>query len=222
MAESFWGTTGSLLTGGGASWSDLNKSFGAEMKNIGPIMGIAGSINGAIGSYYAAKSQENQLKAQAANLEFQSQMAKINAKGAENTAQGIMFQGERQGAMIGLRAGQTKSAAKASMAARGIQLGVGNAAEVIETTDLMKEVDMITVNANTVRAAEAARTQAVGFENQSLLAGTTASNLMASANTISPFGSAMTSLMGSATTLSNAWYQDRKLASIAARLGVAD
>jgi len=187
---------------------------------MGPILGISGAINGAIGSYYALKSQENQLKSQAMNLEFKSAMDKINAQVMETQAQGIMFQGERQGAMVGLRAGQVKAKARSSMAGRGIQLGEGNAAEVIASTDLMKEVDMLTVNANTVRAAEAARTQAVNFSNQSLLEGVSAGNLMASANSISPFMGAYSSLLGSATTLTNAWYQDRKLSAIAGRLGI--
>lgn len=218
MAD-FWGSVGNWMSGSG-TWTEVNNAFGAEMKNMGPILGISGAINGAIGSYYALKSQENQLKSQAMNLEFKAAMDKINARVMENQAQGIMFQGERQGAMVGLRAGQVKSSAKARLAASGVQLGVGNAAEIIASTDLMKEVDMLTVNANTVRAAEAARTQSVNFSNQSLLEGVSAGNLMASANSISPFMGAYSSLLGSATTLTNAWYQDRKLSSIAYRLGV--
>ena len=218
MAD-FWGTVGGWWNGD-KTWTDVNNAFGSEMKNMGPILGISGAINGAIGSYYALKSQENQIKSQAMNLEFKSAMDKINAQVMETQAQGIMFQGERQGAMVGLRAGQVKAKARSSMAGRGIQLGEGNAAEVIASTDLMKEVDMLTVNANTVRAAEAARTQAVNFSNQSLLEGVSAGNLMASANSISPFMGAYSSLLGSATTLTNAWYQDRKLSAIAGRLGI--
>jgi inorganic triphosphatase YgiF len=131
-----------------------------------------------------------------------------------------MFAGERQGANIGLRAGQVKAKARSSMAARGIQLGEGNAAEVIASTDLMKEVDMLTVNANTVRAAEAARTQSVNYSNAALLEGVSASNLMTSADSISPFMGAYSSMLGSATSLANAWYQDRKLSAIAGRLGL--
>lgn len=220
MADSFWSTAGTLLTGGDATWADLNKSFTTEMKSMGPILGISGAINGAIGSYYAAQSQMNQLKSQSMSMEFKAAMDKINARQAEVTAEGIMFAGERQGATVGLRAGQVKAKARSSMAARGIQLGEGNAAEVIASTDLMKEVDMLTVNANTVRAAEAARTQSVNYSNASLMEGVSASNLMLSANSISPFLSSYTSLLGSATTLSNAWYQDRKLSAIAGRLGI--
>ena len=220
MADTFWGTAGSLLTGGGATWSDLNTSFTTEMKSMGPILGISGAINGAIGSYYALQTQMNQLKSQSMSMEFKAEMDKINARQAEVNAQGIMFAGERQGANIGLRAGQVKAKARSSMAAHGIQLGEGNAAEVIASTDLMKEVDMLTVNANTVRAAEAARTQSVNYSNAALLEGVSASNLMTSANSISPFMGAYSSMLGSATTLANAWYQDRKLSAIAGRLGL--
>jgi hypothetical protein len=47
-----------------------------------------------------------------------------------------------------------------------------------------------------------------------------ASNLAGSASTISPFLAAGTSILGSAGSVANAWYQDRKLAAIASRLGL--
>lgn len=180
------------------------------LKTGGAVLSIFGAINSAVGSYYAAESQKYQLKSQAQNLKFQSEMAMINAAGAELQAQHIMEAGSRQAGVVGLKAGQVKSAAKASMAARGIQLGVGSAQEVIATTDLIKEQDMLTINANTVRAANAARAQSVNYVNQSLLAGTSAQNLQATAGNVSPGFAAFNSLLGGATTLANSWYRDRK------------
>lgn len=217
----FWSQAGTLLTGGGGvSWKDLNNTLGKEMPNMGPILGIAGAVNSAIGTYYSAKAQQYQLESQSETLKFQSEMSKINQRGAEFSAQTIMQAGERQAGAVSMKYGQTKGAAKARMAAAGGVIGEGSSREIIATTDLMKEIDMLTINANTVRAAEAARTQAVNYGNQSLLQGVSAANLASSADSISPFGAAGTSLLGSATPLMNSWYQDRKIAAMAARMGI--
>jgi hypothetical protein len=84
----------------------------------------------------------------------------------------------------------------------------------------MKEIDMLTVNADTVRSAEAARLQRQNYITQGALQDVSASNVMASAGTISPGLAMTTSLLGSAGSVANAWYQDRRLAAMADKLGV--
>lgn len=185
----------------------------------GPMLAVFGAVNSAIGSYYQAKSAEYQFESQASNLAFQADMAQINQRRAEFQAYTIMEAGQRQIGAVTMRAGQVKGSAKASMAARGIQLGVGSAAETIATTDLMKEIDALTINTNRVRAAEETRMQAVNYGTQAAMLDVSAANALGSASTISPFGSAATSLLGSASNLSSAWYQNRKLQDIAAAMG---
>lgn len=171
-------------------------------------MGLVGGVFGAVQSAYGAFSTARATKQ---NLEFQSQMSEINARMAENQAQSIMLQGERAIGQVGLKAGKVKSSQKASQAARGIVIGEGSAAEEVATTELMAKIDSLTINANTVQAANAARTQSVNYANQSLLQGTSASS-------ISPMSSAATSLVGSATTVANAWYTNTQQAKLAALL----
>jgi len=220
-SSGFWSKAGTLLTGGdGVTWKDLNNSLAKDYTTMGPILGISGSINSAIGAYYSAKTAQYQLESQSETMKFQSEMSKINQRAAEFQAQNIMQAGERQAGVVSMRYGQAKGTAKTRMAAAGGVIGEGSNREIIASSDLMKEIDMLTINANTVRAAEAARTQAVNYGNQSLLQGVSAANLSSSAGSISPFGSAGTSLLGSATSLMNAWYQDRKVAAMAAKLGV--
>jgi len=184
------------------------------------IFSIGGAVTGAIGSYYAAQSQKAQLDSQASSMRFQSDISELNAAQAEFTAQQIMRAGNLKQGQISLRAGKIKSSQRASMAARGIDLGVGSAVETIATTDLMKEIDMLTVNADTVRSAESARQQRQNYLTASAMQDVSASNLAGSASTISPFMAAGTSILGSAGSVANAWYQDRKLAAIASRLGI--
>lgn len=159
---------------------------------LGPIMGIFGAIQGGFGAYYSAKSQKSQL-------EFQADMAAINARMAEMSAQSILQAGQKEAGAVSMRAGKVLGAQRASQAARGIQAGVGSAAEEIATTQLMKETDMLTINANATRQAWAARMQATNLANESLLKGTTA-------DSISPFASAATSLIGSGSQVASQWY----------------
>lgn len=190
------------------------------MSQTGSIFAIGGAVTGAIGSYYAAQSQKAQLESQSSSMRFQSDISQLNAAQAEFTAQQIMRAGQQKQGQIGLRAGKIKSSQRASMAARGIDLGVGSAVETIATTDLMKEIDMLTVNADTVRSAEAARLQRQNYLTASALQDVSASNLAASGDSISPFMAAGSSILGSAGSVASAWYQDRKLAAMADKLGI--
>ena len=172
----------------------LNQTQVAQISLTGQI---AGMFSSAIGSYYSADLQKS-------NLKFQADMADINARISEQSAQSALNQGQRQAGQISMRAGQIKSGQRAAMAANGIDLGTGNAAEVQASTDIMKEIDMNTAEANAVRAAWGYRTQAVNTQNEALIKRSAASS-------ISPMGSAATSLLGSATSVAGNWYQMNKM-----------
>lgn len=169
--------------------SATGSSFGAY---VGPAMAAIGAIQSAIGAYQSVQSVKS-------NLEFQAEMAEINSRMAERTAQSILRAGEWEQGRTSLRAGKVKSAQRASQGKRGIQMGVGSAAEEIATTDLMKETDRFTINANAVQQAWAARMQSVNFGNESLLKG-------ASASTASPWMAAGSSLLGSGASVASSWY----------------
>ena len=120
----------------GTSWTS-----GEALMMGGSIMSIFGAVNSAIGSFYAADSQKTQLKMQAQNQRFQAQMSAINARSAESQAQQTLLAGERAVGQYTMGAGQKRASATASMAARGIQGGVGSAREVTASMDLIKEID---------------------------------------------------------------------------------
>lgn len=209
-----------------ASWEasmDLDDAFmGAQMRanaapwyktaaaavnnNLGPIMAAFGALQSGIGSYYSAKST-------ASSLEFQAEIAAINARMAERTAQSILQAGQDEQGRLSARAGQIKSKQKTRQAARGVQIGVGSAAEEVASTDIVKETDMLTINANAVRQAWAARTQSVNLANESLLKGT-------SAGSISPFSAMSTDLLTGATKVASYWDRNRKLAKMASLWGM--
>ena len=190
----------------GTSWTS-----GEALMMGGSIMSIFGAVNSAIGSFYAADSQKTQLKMQAQNQRFQAQMSAINARGAEMQAQQTLLAGERAVGQYTIGAGQKRASATASMAARGIQGGVGSAREVTASMDLIKEIDKLTISSNAVRQAEAARAQRINYINQGVMAGTSANNLMATAGTISPYSSSFSSLLGSASSIGSTWATQRRM-----------
>ena len=208
------GLGGGPVSGATAAATDPSfaDSLGGAMFKMAPWLALSGAVTGAIGSYFQVKSKQNELKSQALSLEYQKTISDINARQAESQAQTIMLAGERQIGAYTMKAGLQRGAAKASMAARGGVLSEGSNLETMTTHDLMKEVDTLTINANTVRAAAAARTQGTNYENQGLLQGVSAENLRGSAATMSPGMAGFSSLLGSATTVSSALYQ-RKLAA---------
>ena len=189
--------TPELATGAVAKQSLFQKFdalSGAEKLSIfGAVAGVLGGINTAYGAYASARSTKSALKYQAA-------ISALNAEQAEKTAQSVLRAGEQEQSQVALRAGKVKAAQKVSQAARGVQIGVGSAAEEIATTDLMKEADMLTINANATRQAWAARMQATGYASESLMQGT-------SAESLSPASAAFSSLLTSAAAVAPQWYR---------------
>lgn len=217
-----------------SSWTDIEKFFGlngvstadttamtasqadfarnaATLKNVGALTAIFGGINAAVGSFYAAKAQQYQLRSQASALQFQSDMDAINAHAAEVSAQSIDAQGKTQVQQYTMRAGQEAAATQVATAARGVDLSSGSAVQQRASEDLVKQMDVYTINANTTRAAWAQRTQATNDQNEALLARTSASNLLASTDSISPLSAATTSLLGSATGVASQWDWRRRV-----------
>jgi hypothetical protein len=219
-----------LLT---SSWEDFEKLFGlngqttanttgmtpsqakaatagATLKNAGLLASVLGGVNSAVGGYFAAKTAQYQMNSQASAYQFESDMAALNSRSAEHDAQSILEAGKTQVGQYTMEAGQQKAAAKTSMAARGIALGEGSARDVEASMDIVKGLDVLTINSNAVRAAEAQRTQAVNDRNQSLLYSTSARNATASSNSISPLAATSNSLLNSATNIASQWQWQRK------------
>jgi hypothetical protein len=208
-----------------SSWDDIEKWFqgkntdttgmtpsmtktaqsGQQMRNLGLLTSVLGGINTAIGTYYAAKSQQYQERSEASSFAFQSDIAAINASRAELTAESIQESGKSQVANYTIRAGQDKAAATATMAAHGIALGFGSAAEVSASQDIEKDLNVLAINSNATRQAWAARQRGTDYQNESLLDRTSSINARRSAGSISPGASAFTSLLSSATQIAGQW-----------------
>ena len=172
-----------------------------DMGGAALMLQLGGLLTSGVGSYYSAQSQRSALR-------FQAEMAAINARMAESSAQQELARGQQQVGALTLKAGQLKGSQRAAMAANGIDLGQGSAAEIQASTDIMKEIDANTIEANAVRSAWGYRTQGVNYQNQALMA-------RASASGISPLGAAATSLLGGAGQVASNWYQLNKSGALA-------
>jgi len=160
----------------------------------------AGAASSAVGSYYSAQSNKT-------SLGLQADLADINARMSESAAQQTLLTGQREEQKSDIATANLKGTQRASMAANGIDLGVGTANQVLTSTDVLGEADANTIHANAVRNAMGYRTQGVNQTNQANMS-------RASASAISPLTSATTSLLGSAGSVASNWYQYNKAGAI--------
>lgn len=208
MSPSAFGPQSTLLVGANtsnvmgatAASAPASLSGGAFMDfagSAGGAMSIAGAVSSAVGAYYSARSAKNSLK-------HQARMAEINAQISELGAKSALLQGQRQEQASRLAAGQLKSRQRVSMAANGIDLASDTPQNILNTTDFMSEADALTIQRNALQAAWGYRTQATNQQIGATMA-------RADAGGVSPFVSAATSLVGSATAVASRWYAGQRL-----------
>lgn len=215
-SSSWFGTRPSAPQMSAAPQQSFASSFAEAMTVAGPIMAIFGAITSAVGSFYAVQSKQNELKMQAQNQRFAAQMGRINQQAAEFAAGQIGRQGAAQFGQYSMRAGQARSGAKASLAARGAVLGAGTAAEIVGSMDVVKEIDRLNINAATVREQEAARLRAFNIGVDATMAGISAQNISATAGTLYPGLALGTSLLGGATEIATSWARNRRIEELLA------
>lgn len=175
------------------------------LQEFGSVLAISGVLQSAIGSYYSAQAQKYELKSQASDLEFRQSMAARNARIAESDAQLELEAGKRESGRVSLHYRQVKQAAAASAAARGVQAGVGSAAEIQTSIEFAKEMDRNTIDANATRRANAHRARAVDLQNMGRVAGVSAETARRGAGLASPGYAAGTSLLAGAGGVSRQW-----------------
>lgn len=160
--------------------------------NLSLGMQAAGAVSEAIGGFYSSKMTKNQLA-------FEADISRINARLAELGARTALENGQKQVASLTLQAGQLKSRQRASMAANGIDLGEGSAAEIQASTELMKQIDMQTLEANAVRSAWGYRIEGSNLQSAALMKDGSAAGT-------SPLMAGASSLLTGAGKVASSWY----------------
>ncbi len=161
-------------------------------------LGVAGGITSAFGAMSKASAEKYKTQSMALNFEHQKNMAQFNMRMKESQAQHIARQYNKQMQILSLRQGAAKGRARASMAARGIKMGTGSTMDAFVSSDILAEIDRLTMNSNKVRAMNNKRLEATGLGIKSTMLGVSASNAFASASSISPFMNMSSSLLTSA------------------------
>ncbi len=171
-------------------WSDLS-----PLGQAGIITQGFGAVSGAVGSFYAASAEKYKTKSLALSLQHKKDMSLFNMRQKESQAQHIMRSFNKQYQIMTLKQGKAKSKNIVSIASRGGVRGVGSNLESIISNDILAEIDKMTMNSNKVRAAENKRLEAVGLGIQGSMYGMSASNMFATASSISPFMNMSSSLL---------------------------
>lgn len=81
------------------------------------------------------------------------QMANYNATMSEYAAQDAQRRGEEEAIAVQRKAAGLKGAQRAAMAAKGLDLGVGTQADILDQTDFFAESDVNTTRFNAAREA---------------------------------------------------------------------
>lgn len=124
----------------------------AQMLSLG--LSAAGTAISAMGAYQQSK--------------VAGEVAARNAKLAELQAEDALRRGEREAAELRRRVAATKSAQRVSLAAKGLDLTYGTAADLQDQTDFFGESDVATVRTNARKEAFARRSQSANFQAEAL------------------------------------------------------
>lgn len=132
------------------SYAGSGSSAAAGGSSITGGVGMGAAIGQAIGSIYTAYSSS---KLSGDLLKTQQHINENNAKIAQMGYESALRAGESEIQKLTMRAGAIKSKQRAAMAANGIKLGVGSAADVTASTEVMKKLDMNTAHQNALASA---------------------------------------------------------------------
>ncbi len=169
-------------------WLGASAQTAATLSTVGTIAAAGVSAYGAYGQAKANKDQAN----------YNAAVGDNNAKLADYAAQDAERRGEEEAQKARRDGDQLKGAQRVSMAAKGLDLAEGTAAEITAQTDFFSQVDQQTARLNGRREAWAARGQGANFRSEAAMNRNSAKNT-------SPGLAAATSLMGSASSVADRW-----------------
>lgn len=147
---------------------------------------------GAYGQYQQSKGMEQQAK-------YQAKVHENNAKVSEWKAQDAQQRGERDAQDIRRQGAALRGRQRSTMAARGLDLSVGSAAQIIDDTDFFTMADQQTARQNAAKEAWGHRAQGAGHQAQAGLS-------VAQARNQNPALAAGSSLLGGAGSVADRWY----------------
>lgn len=166
--------------------------MGFDMGTLAVAAQAAGALATSYGTYQQKKGERYAMEAQA-------QVADNNKQIATWQAEDAITRGQSEVQRQGLKVAALKGTQRASLAARGLDLGEGSALDILTDTDFMGKIDANTLEDNAGKEAWAYRTQASNY-------GSDAAILRQGAGNINPGRSASASLLTGAGKVASSWY----------------
>lgn len=123
------------------------------------ILNGLGTLFGGYGAIQNSKAQEEQANYQAKQDEFNAQIAGLQAEDA-------ITRGQAEAQAAGTQAAQLKGQQKAALAGNGVDVSTGSAADIMNETDKLSTLDIVSIKSNAAREAFGYRAQAVGYNSQ--------------------------------------------------------
>lgn len=153
----------------------------------------AGALASAYGAYTKSRGEQ-------AAYEYQAKVAENNAVMARWQAEDATKRGQTAVMSHQLKVAALRGTQRASLAARGVDIGEGSALDILSGTDLMGTIDANTITDNAAKEAWAYRNQAANYTGNAAL-------LKMRADNESPFGAAAGSLLTGAGSVASSWYR---------------
>lgn len=135
------------------------KTFGQNTGYVSLANGVIGAVGSIATGYYNSRIQK-------AQQEMAIRVQEYNARQAERAAQSALMSSNFKIGQISEKFEKVKSSQKAAMAANGIVLGVGSAAEVTASTDINKRRSIDNQYANGYSEASKYQMQGVNAQSQ--------------------------------------------------------
>lgn len=157
------------------------KTFGQNTGYVSLANGVIGAVGSIATGYYNSRIQK-------AQQEMAIRVQEYNARQAERAAQSALMSSNFKIGQISEKFEKVKSSQKAAMAANGIVLGVGSAAEVTASTDINKRRSIDNQYANGYSEASKYRMQGVNAQSQA------AATAVGEVNAFQGLGNAATAL----------------------------
>lgn len=150
---------------------------------IGAIVGVAGTAMQVVGGINAAN-------ATAASSNYQAQVSRNNAVIAENNAKAVQEAGQSEEQAQRQKTAQLIGAARATMAANGLDTTSGTNLDILGDTAKLGELDALTIRSNTARKVYGYRVQGMSDMAEADMSVAAGKNAQ-SAGTINAFGSVL-------------------------------
>lgn len=139
------------------------------MAGSGFSFGTFGLISTGVSTLFNAFGAKSVTKYNNAIAQAQADIAKINADTMNLHYQQRLFAAEGEYQRETMQAAQVKARQKVALAANGVAIGVGSAAEQLASTDIVKKINLNRLESNAKSEAWGYRTKETDYRNQALM-----------------------------------------------------